>query len=195
MSSPPNPLPTVRDFILNGWTPVHTSITCPICCDTATLPVHLPCHSDHIFCIRCIVSWLLAPGIDSCPICRTVLFNLSYDEEPLLDYPHLMDRVRDHLGGAHGDLSAFDFLLDQVARERDELGPPRPRFGVLRLVDCEVEQPLTPQWQVFVATEQAVAVVDAWFDAEDDVRERFRRSSDTELMFAADEGDSYGALG
>lgn len=77
-------MPTRENILANCLEPVSGStggLKCLICCDgpTETL-VHLPCHRSHIFCIGCITEWLRRSDVNTCPLCRAVLFE-DHDHE------------------------------------------------------------------------------------------------------------------
>lgn len=72
---------TRAQFLASGLSPVDSipagaSPECPICFREYDEPVHLPCHVTHVCCRDCIFAWLSAPGVNSCPHCRAVLFTL-----------------------------------------------------------------------------------------------------------------------
>lgn len=76
-------LPDRDDFLSNGMEPVTNpagDFSCPICRTSATDPVRLPCHESHIFCTECMTGWLQQPEVDSCPTCRTVLFENTFEQ-------------------------------------------------------------------------------------------------------------------
>ncbi|KAF2163932.1 hypothetical protein M409DRAFT_25709 [Zasmidium cellare ATCC 36951] len=182
----PNPAPRTRaDFFFTGcgWNQIDSTTTCPICYDTTKCPVQLACHESHIFCLACMLTWFQQPGINTCPICRAALFALEdedEDEESLLDFPQLMDRVR-HLTEQRDFDGALDFLVDQVERERVELMEPMrasPRID---------DDRLGLDWHHVLETEEQVAVETAWMDAEEVVAGRYRRYSDSELLRVTEE--------
>lgn len=63
-------------FLRSGLVPVNSKLAtdeCPICFDTLENPLALPC--KHIFCKKCIETWLSQHN--SCPKCRYECFPLS----------------------------------------------------------------------------------------------------------------------
>lgn len=47
--------------------------------------VRLPCHETHIYCVDCIKKWLEQVGVNSCPQCRSRLFDLPANEYTSVD--------------------------------------------------------------------------------------------------------------
>lgn len=81
----PTPFPTRSDFLSSGLTSVTDlsnldSKDCPICYESLTDPVRVPCNESHVFCRECIELWVKGKGNNACPTCRAVLFELPQDE-------------------------------------------------------------------------------------------------------------------
>lgn len=57
-------------------------LNCLICYQDATEAgslLRLPCHTGHVFCSKCIYEWSLQPRGNTCPQCRTFLFEMRND--------------------------------------------------------------------------------------------------------------------
>ncbi|KAK4499385.1 hypothetical protein PRZ48_009899 [Zasmidium cellare] len=78
-----------REELLNNLDPVTNpaeGLTCPICDPEPPVDlIRLPCHETHIYCQACITLWLQQRGVNTCPQCRTELFDLPQAELPAED--------------------------------------------------------------------------------------------------------------
>lgn len=79
-------MPSRAEFLQSDLEVVVLSqdTTCSICkkddLSRETI-VRLPCHESHMYCDSCIRPWLSQRGVNSCPDCRTELFDKDIDEE------------------------------------------------------------------------------------------------------------------
>ncbi|PPJ55396.1 hypothetical protein CBER1_02738 [Cercospora berteroae] len=70
------PLPSKRDFLAAGLTPIpdtHSTGSCPLCHKTITDTVAIPCSNRHAFCKSCIIVWTTVNK--KCPIDGEVLYH------------------------------------------------------------------------------------------------------------------------
>ncbi|KAF2163928.1 hypothetical protein M409DRAFT_25705 [Zasmidium cellare ATCC 36951] len=77
-------MPTRDEFLDTGLQPVSNpaeGVHCPICDEDPPVNlIRLPCHETHIYCQPCAVQWLQQRGVNTCPHCRTALFDLPPEE-------------------------------------------------------------------------------------------------------------------
>ena len=75
-------MPTRSEFLQTGLVPILSKSTnsdeCAICCSELTDPVQTPC--NHLFDRACITQWLSGEKHNTCPLCKTVLFDLPPEE-------------------------------------------------------------------------------------------------------------------
>lgn len=123
-----NPLPSKQEFLRTGLIATaeipEGSEKCHICFDKLTDIVGLPCHKTHIYDRKCITEWF--DMSESCPICRTQLFDESldsdqqYDEVPIPAPPVQVLRQTDRFARVPmWDRSAALALAVQEARLAD----------------------------------------------------------------------------
>lgn len=59
------------------------TLECSICLELFESPCVLP-SCAHRFCYKCIAAWVIRPGGDQCPLCRTEILYMNDQETPLL---------------------------------------------------------------------------------------------------------------
>jgi hypothetical protein len=103
-------LPTQENFLASALEPQPVSNEqCSICHDAPmTSPVRTPC--KHEFCKHCITNWLTRPEVNTCPMCRRDLFQLTVPT----------NRVRAAAAGVHQALLELSTqeLRAEIARLR-----------------------------------------------------------------------------
>lgn len=74
-------MPSRAEFLAGLTAPTDPpEENCSICYNPWTDAVSLPC--AHVFDRECIETWLNGPGVNTCPTCRAVLFDLPQQQHP-----------------------------------------------------------------------------------------------------------------
>ncbi|XP_075280512.1 E3 ubiquitin-protein ligase RNF170 [Opisthocomus hoazin] len=103
---------------LQIWQPSnHSDFSCPICLQTATLPVETNC--GHLFCGSCLITyWKHGPWLAAitCPLCRqkvVLLDNISCEKQQDKPSKQIVHDIRDYNKRFSGQPRPFaDYLYD-----------------------------------------------------------------------------------